>query len=147
MVDHHQQCVRDQFCAAFAAAPDALAAALAAQQALQAEPWPPTGLLRVRIALHTGTSQEREGDYFGAPLNRVIRLLETAHGGQVLLWLATQELVRDHLPEGVTLRDLGEHRLKDLARPEPGALWAIPARRPRSSPRLPAALEPRRAPP
>src|SRR5229473_848987 len=73
---HVFKTVGDQFCAAFASAPEALAAALAAQQAVQTEPWPQTGPLRVRIALHTGTAQEREGDYFGAPLNRIARVLE-----------------------------------------------------------------------
>jgi hypothetical protein len=70
------------------------------------------------MALHTGAAEERDGDYFGPPLNRVARLLSAAHGGQVLLSLPTQELVRDQLPAGTTLRDLGEHRLKDLFRPE-----------------------------
>jgi class 3 adenylate cyclase len=110
--------VGDAFCAAFATAPDALSAALAAQRALQAEPWGDTGSLKVRMALHTGAAEEREGDYFGPPLNRVARLLSTGYGGQVLLLLLTYELVRDHLPEGSSLRDLGDHRLKDLARPE-----------------------------
>src|SRR5215213_4336495 len=58
------------------------------------------------------------GDYFGPPVNRVARLLSAAHGGQVLLSLPTQELVRDQLPTQTSLRDLGEHRLKDLFRPE-----------------------------
>jgi predicted ATPase/class 3 adenylate cyclase len=110
--------VGDQFCAAFTAAPEALAAALTAQRALHAEPWPGTGPLRVRMALHTGTAEAREGDYLGPPLNRIARLLEAGHGGQILLSLATQELVRDHLPEESGLRDLEEHRLKDLTRPE-----------------------------
>src|SRR5215217_4855527 len=74
--------------------------------------------LRVRMALHTGAAEEQGGDYFGPPLNRVARLLSAAHGGQVLLSLPTQELVRDVLPLDSELRDLGEHRLKDLARPE-----------------------------
>jgi predicted ATPase/class 3 adenylate cyclase len=72
----------------------------------------------VRMALHTGVTEEREGDYVGPLLNRVARLLAAGHGGQVLLTLATQELVRSNLPSGVTLHDLGEHRLKDLTRPE-----------------------------
>jgi hypothetical protein len=76
------------------------------------------GALAVRMALHTGAAQERGGDYFGPPLNRVARLMSAAHGGQVLLSLPTQELVRDQLPAETTLRDLGEHRLKDLFRPE-----------------------------
>src|SRR5215211_6652720 len=70
------------------------------------------------IALHTGAAEERDGDYFGPPVNRVARLMSAAHGGQVLLSLPAQELVRDQLPGGTTLRDLGEHRLKDLFRPE-----------------------------
>ena len=70
------------------------------------------------MALHTGAAEERDGDYFGPPVNRVARLLSAAHGGQVLLSLPTQELVRDQLPVGTSLRDLGEHRLKDLFRPE-----------------------------
>jgi predicted ATPase len=70
------------------------------------------------MALHTGAAEERDGDYFGPPLNRLARLLSAAHGGQTLLSLSAQELVRDLLPVDVELRDLGEHRLKDLARPE-----------------------------
>jgi predicted ATPase/class 3 adenylate cyclase len=110
--------VGDAFYTAFSTPPDAVAAALEAQRALDTEPWPETGPLRMRVALHTGVAQLRGDDYFGAPLNRVARLLEAGHGGQVLLSSATQELVRDHLPDGVSLRDLGEHRLRDLARPE-----------------------------
>jgi predicted ATPase len=72
----------------------------------------------VRMALHTGTALEREGDYLGPALNRVARLLAAAHGGQILLSRATQELVREDLPEGASLRDLGTHRLKDLQQPE-----------------------------
>ena len=74
--------------------------------------------VRVRMGLHAGAAQQRDGDYFGVPLNRVARLCAAGHGGQVLLSLAAQELVRDQLPTGVSLRDLGEQRLKDLARPE-----------------------------
>ena len=68
--------------------------------------------------MHTGAAHERGGDYFGPSLNRVTRLLSAAHGGQVLLSIATRKLVRDALPEGIELRDLGERRLKDLFRPE-----------------------------
>ncbi len=70
------------------------------------------------MALHTGAVEERGGDYFGPPVNRVARLLSAAHGEQILLSLATQELVRDGLPGGTQLRDLGERHLKDLFRPE-----------------------------
>jgi predicted ATPase/class 3 adenylate cyclase len=108
--------VGDAFCAAFPAAPEALAAALSAQRALAREE--ALAALRVRMALHTGAAEERGGDFFGPPLNRVARLLAAGHGGQVLLSRATQELVRDSLPAGAFLRDLGEHRLRDLTRPE-----------------------------
>jgi len=112
--------VGDQTCAAFADAPRALAAAVAAQRALGAEGWL-IGVqpLLVRMALHTGTVEHRGGDYFGAALSRVARLESAAWGGQILVSLATHELVRDQIPEGVTLRDLGRHRLKDLTTPEP----------------------------
>jgi predicted ATPase/class 3 adenylate cyclase len=110
--------VGDAVYAAFATAPDAVAAALAAQRAVMAEQWGEVGPLRVRMALHSGAAQCREGDYFGPNLNRVARLLATGYGGQILLSLATEELARDPLPAGVSLQDLGEHALKDLLRPE-----------------------------
>jgi class 3 adenylate cyclase len=69
-------------------------------------------------AWHCTSAQQRDDDYFGQPLNRVARLCSAGHGGQVLLSNAAQELVRDALPKGIELRDLGEHRLKDLIRPE-----------------------------
>src|SRR5689334_7915182 len=86
--------VGDAFCAAFWTAPDGLSAALAAQRALLAEPWGETGPIRVRMALHTGATEERDGDYFGPPVNRVARLLSAGHGGQTLLSGPTAELVR-----------------------------------------------------
>ena len=121
IVDHGGHVVKttgDGFHAAFARGPDAAAAALAAQRRLLAEPWGEVGPVRVRMALHTGVTEERDGDYYGPPLNRVARLLATGHGGQVLVSDATAGLVRDALPDGVGLLDLGEHRLKDLTRPE-----------------------------
>jgi class 3 adenylate cyclase len=109
----------DAFCTVFTTAQDALEAALAAQRALVSEAWSEEiGSLRVRMALHTGAAEERGGDYFGPPLNRVARLLSAGHGGQILLSLAAQELVREQLPEETALRGLGEWRLKDLFRPE-----------------------------
>jgi predicted ATPase/class 3 adenylate cyclase/Tfp pilus assembly protein PilF len=105
--------------AVFSTATDALEAALEAQRALLLEGWAEIGPLRVRMALHTGTAtEERGGDYYGPPVNRAARLLSAAHGGQVLLSLATRELVRDQLPPDVELQNLGEHSLKDLFRPE-----------------------------
>src|SRR5215217_2338175 len=111
--------VGDAFCAAFDTATDATEAALAAQRALLEEGWADEiGSIRVRMALHAGAAEERGGDYFGPPLNRVARLLSAGHGGQILLSHTTQELTRDDLPEGASLRDLGQRRLKDLFRPE-----------------------------
>jgi predicted ATPase/class 3 adenylate cyclase len=110
--------IGDAFCAAFATAPDALAATLALLRALAAETWEATGPLRVRVALHTGAAETRDGDYFGPALNRTARLLAAGHGGQVLLSLATEELVRERLPPNAALRDLGSHRLRDLSHPE-----------------------------
>lgn len=110
--------VGDAFYAVFDTAPDALSAAVAAQRTVQAEAWGEVGSIRVRMGLHTGAADEQDGDYFGPPLNRVARLMSTGHGGQVLLSQTTFDLVRDALPAGAGLRDLGEHRLKDLQRPE-----------------------------
>ncbi|HZO87057.1 MAG TPA: tetratricopeptide repeat protein [Chthonomonadaceae bacterium] len=110
--------IGDAFRAAFASAQEALTAALEAQRALHGEPWGATGPLRVRVVLHTGPAEARNGDYFGPTLSRVDRLLDAGYGGQILLSQATQEQVCDGLPNGVSLRDLGEHRLKDLVRPE-----------------------------
>jgi hypothetical protein len=110
--------VGDAFCCAFPTAPDALEAALETQRRVLSSELEESGPLRVRMALHTGAAEERDGDYFGPPVNRVARLLSAAHGGQVLLSLPAQELVRDQLPAGTSLRDLGEHRLRDLFRPE-----------------------------
>jgi predicted ATPase/class 3 adenylate cyclase len=110
--------IGDAFCAAFETVTDALDAVIAAQRALIAEDWGEVGKIRARMALHSGIAQERDGDYFGPPVNRVARLLAAGHGGQVLLSLATVELLRDHMPEDTSLRDYGERRLKDLVRPE-----------------------------
>jgi predicted ATPase/class 3 adenylate cyclase len=110
--------VGDAVYAAFASAPKALAAALAAQRALLAEDWGKLGTLPVRMALHTGTAQARGGDYVEPSLNRAACLVAAAHAGQILLSWVTHELVRGALPSEVELLDLGEHRLKDLTRPE-----------------------------
>ena len=99
--------IGDAFCAAFATAPDALAAALSAQQALHAEHWPDPVRLQVRMALHTGAIELRDDDYFGAPLNHVARLLAVGHGGQTLLSGITHDLCRDRLPSGAALKSLG----------------------------------------
>jgi predicted ATPase len=103
----------DGMAAAFASAAAALAAAIAAQQALAVEQWPTNTPIRVRMGLHTGEAQLREGDYFGTAVNRAARLMAVGHGGQVLCSAATASLVEGEVP----LVDLGEHRLRDLDRP------------------------------
>src|SRR5580658_9172106 len=110
--------VGDAFCAAFTSARDAVEAAGAVQQALQTEAWPERARLRVRMALHTGECEERDGDYFGPAVNRIARLGATAHGGQVVVSRSTAEVVRDRLPTDMKLVELGLHLLKDLERPE-----------------------------
>jgi predicted ATPase/class 3 adenylate cyclase len=104
--------------AVFATAEAGLMAAVAGQRALGREDWGATGQLRVRMGLHSGAAERRGGDYFGPPLNRAARLMAAAHAGQVVCSQATADLVADSLSSGVGLLDLGEHRLRDLARPE-----------------------------
>ncbi len=108
----------DGIAAVFGSAPDAVVAAGAMLRALLATPFPDIGSLRVRMAVHSGEAEEREGDFFGPPLNRVSRLMSAAHGNQVLVSLVTEQLCGTRLPEGISLMDLGEHRLRDLTRPE-----------------------------
>jgi predicted ATPase/class 3 adenylate cyclase len=108
----------DGFHAAFASTQDGLSACVQAQQDLLEGTWEATGLLKVRMGLHIGESQERGGDYYGTAVNRAARLMSAANGGQVLLSAAVADMVADNLPDGVSLRDLGEQRLKDLQHPE-----------------------------
>ena len=110
--------IGDAFCAAYPSPAKALDGALAIQRSLAAEAWGAPGPLRVRAAIHMGDAEERDDDFFGPALNRVARLLSAGHGGQTLLSRAAADAVADALPTGVSLRDLGERRLKDLARPE-----------------------------
>lgn len=114
----------DSVVAAFARASDAVAAAVEAQRRLLSERWPEGADLHVRMAVHTGEAQLRdEGNYFGQTVIRCARLRAIGHGDQVLLSDATTGLVVDRLPEGVSVTDLGLHRLKDLGRPE--RVWQV----------------------
>jgi class 3 adenylate cyclase/tetratricopeptide (TPR) repeat protein len=108
----------DAFCSAFAAPQDAVAAMLAAQQALNREDFSTVDGLCVRVAIHTGTAEMREGDYFGPALNKVSRLLAIGHGGQVLITAETAALVDGALPADVGLRELGAYHLKDFTEPQ-----------------------------
>ncbi len=108
----------DSLFAVFVRASDAVAAAVAGQRALAAEDWGTIGPLRVRMGLHTGEADLREGDYYGSAVNRCARIRAAGHGGQILLSQATANLTRNTMPAGAMLRDLGEHRLRDLTSPE-----------------------------
>ena len=106
----------DSVFAVFSVAPSAVACALDFQRALAAEPWPDQVALRVRVALHTGALELRDGrNYAGLALNRCARLRAIAHGGQVVLSEATRVLTALDLPAGASLQDLGVHRLQDLS--------------------------------
>src|SRR5215212_1009707 len=117
---HRYQIVGDAVQAAFATAHDALAAAVEAQQAIANEPWSLPAPIRVRMALHAGeATADTAGDYHQVPaLNRLSRLLAVAHGGQIVLSDAARALVGDDPLPSVTLRELGEFRLRDLLEPE-----------------------------
>jgi predicted ATPase/class 3 adenylate cyclase len=115
----------DQFCAAFSRASDAIAAAADAQRALTSADWGAVGGLTARMALHSGESEERDGDYFGPVVNRVARLLAAVHGGQVVVSSVTARYSGAAMPADTELRDLGEHRLKDLIEPE--RVWQLVA--------------------
>lgn len=112
--------IGDAVCAAFPTADGALAAALAAQRALVADAarWEAVGGLRIRMAIHAGLAEARDGDFYGPTVNRVARILDAAHGGQTFLSGTAQNLLGNSLPPEIELRDLGRHRLKDIAQPE-----------------------------
>jgi predicted ATPase/class 3 adenylate cyclase len=108
----------DGMAAAFATAADAVLAAATIQQALADESWATMGALQARIGIHTGEGIIVDGSgYASRPVNHCSRLMAAAHGGQVVVSGATEVLVRDQLPDGMGLVDLGEHRLRDLGRP------------------------------
>jgi predicted ATPase/class 3 adenylate cyclase len=109
----------DSFFAVFRSAGGAISATVSMQRALGAQPWPPDAAIRVRMGLHTGEGViAPDADYVGLDVHRAARIAAAGAGGQVLLSATTRALVEGSLPPGVSLRDLGEHRLKDLARPE-----------------------------
>lgn len=105
--------------AVFSNPANAVAAAVAIQRDFTEEGWPTSAPVRVRIGLHTGYAAIRDGDYYGSAVNRCARIRSLGFGGQTLLSAATHEVIKDEpLPERVSTRDLGLHRLKDLTEPE-----------------------------
>ncbi len=114
---HVFKMVGDAFHAVFTSATDALDAAITGQRVLGTERWPADATITARMALHVGECTEVEGDYVGPMLNRLSRMLGTAHGGQLVLSQGVADLVQSELPDGVSLMDLGEHRLRDLSVP------------------------------
>lgn len=120
-IEHHAghifKTIGDAFCTAFATPSNALAAALDAQRELESSV-ETSSALHVRMALHTGQPEHRDGDYFGRDLNRIARLVSIGHGGQVLVSGPTRDLIGDDVPGGAEFLDLGEHQLRDLERAE-----------------------------
>ncbi len=103
---------------AFPRSRDAVAAAVAAQRAIASHQWPEGGTVQVRMGLHTGEPFSAETGYVGIDVHRAARICAAGHGGQILLSVTTRDLVEDDLPEGMSLSELGNYRLKDLARPQ-----------------------------
>jgi predicted ATPase/class 3 adenylate cyclase len=110
--------VGDSSCAAFQAPRDSLLAAIDAQRALATEDWSDIGSLPVRMGIHVGAAEFRDGDYFGGTLNRASRIESAAHGGQILLSRITVELLEDEPLDSISFKSLGTHRLRNLDRPE-----------------------------
>ena len=108
----------DSFFVVFPSPQAAVESAVAAQRALAAHDWSSGTPLRVRMGLHTGEGVLGGDDYVGIDVNLAARIAQAAHGGQTLVSDATRGLVQHALPSGVSLKDLGEHRLKDIAHPE-----------------------------
>ena len=108
----------DSFFEVFASPASAVAAAAQAQRLLAAEPWPAGAEVRVRMGMHTGDAVLGGDNYVGLDVHRAARIAAAGHGGQVLLSETTRALAHRALPAGVALRDLGQHRLKDLPTPE-----------------------------
>lgn len=108
----------DSFFVAFPRAMDAVAGAVNGQRALITHEWPPGGQPRVRMGIHTGEPSLVESGFVGLPVHKGARICAAGHGGQILLSRPARDIAEDHLPPGVGLLDLGEHKLKDFERPE-----------------------------
>jgi len=108
----------DAFLAVFTSPSACAAAAIEMQRAFLSHPWPAGQAVRVRMGIHSGEAAETAAGLVGLGLHRAARIAAVAHGGQIVVSAATAALLRDSLPDGASLKDLGLHRLKDLGRPE-----------------------------
>ncbi|HEX9095140.1 MAG TPA: adenylate/guanylate cyclase domain-containing protein, partial [Candidatus Dormibacteraeota bacterium] len=115
---HELRTEGDSFFIVFDSALQACAGAATVQMKLQEKAWPDGAQVRVRIGLHTGEATLVGNEYLGLDVHRAARVASAGHGGQVLVSETTRALVDQALPDGLALKDLGVHRLKDLARPE-----------------------------
>jgi predicted ATPase/class 3 adenylate cyclase len=115
---HELRTEGDSFFCVFASATDACMAAAAAQRALAANSWADGAALKVRVGLHTGEAPLVGNEYIGLDVHHAARIAAAAHGGQILISETTRGIAEDKLPSGLRLRELGAHRLKDLAKPE-----------------------------
>jgi len=113
----------DSFFVVFPTASGAVKAATEAQRRLEGHRWPGGERLRVRMGIHTGSPGLHEGGYWGMDVHRAARIAASAHGGQVVISAVTGDLARAELPEGISMRDLGAHHLKDI--PEPERLYQL----------------------
>ena len=108
----------DAFFAVFTSPSESAAAAVGMQRALKSHPWPSGELLRVRMGIHCGEASLTDIGPVGLEVHRAARIAAVGHGGQIVVSATTAALLRDSLPAGASLRDLGLHRLKDLGQPE-----------------------------
>ena len=134
----------DAFFAVFSSARACVSAAITMQQALIAHAWPDGGTVRVRMGIHSGEASGTPAGLVGFDVHRAARIAAAAHGGQIVLSATTAALLRDSLPEGAWLKDLGAHRFKDLGHPEqifqlvaPGLPVAFPPLRALGNPKPP----------
>src|SRR5262249_48949329 len=111
---HVFKTVGDALCVSFATPGQAVQAAIKSQKGLLTAEWEVIGKISVRMGVHTGTAEFRDGDYFGGTLNRVARIEAAAHGQQILISQITCDLLRDEDISGVEFKSLGEHRLRNL---------------------------------
>lgn len=115
---HEYQDQGDGFLTVFDSAKDAVRTAVNLQKAFNTHPWPPDGVVRVRVALHTTEVVGIHDGYVGLGIHKAARICAVGWGGQVLLSRTTASVLENTLPEEMSLMDLGEHRLKDLQQPE-----------------------------